>query len=222
MEENKERIEDVVPEVVTPATEKPKEEVKPEAERVNYDEELKVLEAEEATRKEAARKGFEMRKAKKLPKETERIEEPEEESEPETEDTERIDTIVDAKVNQRIAEIFVDDIIESVSKNPAEQKLIRFVYNTRIVKSGFTREAIRRDVGEAYAIANRKRLELQNRELKLATDTKAGQGLGGGGSSPSPQEDVQTSVFSKEQIAGWKAQGFGDEKIAKIKENFQV
>lgn len=160
---------------------------------VDYDAELTKLDAEEESRKENNRKGFKQRKG---------IEE----------DSEDTATTVAKMVEQKLAEAQVDDIIDQLSANPSEQKLIRAIYNTKIIKSGYSRSALKEDLELSYAIANRKKLVIENKELKTAVKNKPSSTSLGGGESGEGKESV-TSKWTTEQLAYFKSKGIDPAKV---------
>lgn len=67
----------------------------------------------------------------------------------------------------------IDDSITSVSMSPEEAKLVKFHYENTINKSGFSRQAIARDIQKAKLLANEKKILQENRELAQALASKA-------------------------------------------------
>lgn len=87
-------------------------------------------------------------------------------------DTEKL---VDSKVNERMqvfVEDAVDEAIDGLSENPDERKLIEFIYNNKLVKTGYSRKAIKADMEQAYLLANSKRFMTESTELKRTIATK--------------------------------------------------
>lgn len=83
-------------------------------------------------------------------------------------------------------EDYVDTQVELITQNVDEQKLIRFHYDNSVKKSGFSKRSIRKDLENAQAIANRKRILKENRELKtsLSQGSASNTGMGSNQSKP--------------------------------------
>lgn len=89
------------------------------------------------------------------------------------------DVFISKKVQEGIdaykreqADETITSIIDSLSSNQDEKELIRHIYDNRIVKSGYTKKDILADLEEAQAIANKKALVTENKELKEALKSK--------------------------------------------------
>jgi hypothetical protein len=68
----------------------------------------------------------------------------------------------------------IDEAIETATDNMEERELIRFIYENRIVPSGFSRRSIQRDIQDARLIANRERFVASaKREARAAEAEKA-------------------------------------------------
>lgn len=83
----------------------------------------------------------------------------------------------------RVNEI-VDEELSKISTNPDEQKLIKLLYENKIVKVGDSRSDIRKDLEAAKILANANKTEAKQKELEDAAKNKAGAagaaGSGGG------------------------------------------
>lgn len=66
----------------------------------------------------------------------------------------------------------VDNVIAGMSDNPDEQKLIKYVYEKKIVKSGTSRKDIMTDLTSAFVLANKDRFYTENEELKKSLISK--------------------------------------------------
>jgi len=84
---------------------------------------------------------------------------------------EKANQIVESKLNKftsSLLEDVVEEAVEKLSDNPDEQELIKFYYNNKLVKSGHSKKAILDDIATAKAMANRQRLDRENKELRRA------------------------------------------------------
>jgi hypothetical protein len=100
-----------------------------------------------------------------------KLKEKKEEDEDEEDNDEKINKLVDEKVNSLKVEfnsVTVDSLIDSISTNPDEKNLIKEHYENSIVKSGSSLDAIKRDLENAKLIANRSKIYNENKELKEA------------------------------------------------------
>lgn len=102
---------------------------------------------------------------------------------------ERVGKIVQDTVDRtRLDDVedYVDTQVESMTQNVDEQKLIRFHYENSVRKSGFSKRSIKKDLENAMAIANRKRILKENRELKtsLKQGSTSNTGIGSNQSKP--------------------------------------
>lgn len=66
------------------------------------------------------------------------------------------------------------EVLANVSDNIDEQELIKHHYNNSLKKTGFSKEAIANDLRTAKLLANRKKLEKENEELKTTIINKNG------------------------------------------------
>ena len=108
------------------------------------------------------------------------------------------EVIKSAMSEQRIAdaEESIDAFIGELASNEDERKLIRLIYDKKIVKSGHTKEQIKRDLIAATAIANAPKLEVKIKEIAEAAKAKpnstaAGQGGGSFGSDSSSGAQIK-------------------------------
>ncbi len=104
-----------------------------------------------------------------------------------------IDEKVDRKVNEKLAERVsdeIDSVLSELSDNPDEREFIKFHYQHTIQKTGFSRTAIRSDLQNAQVLANRKKIDSENRELRESLRSKnttgSGTGMGTNQDRPAP------------------------------------
>lgn len=131
---------------------------------------------------------------------------------------------LEEKFDERVKAIRMDDArdtfdeeLSAASENPDERDLIRLHYENSIVKSGFSRAAVREDLDKAKALANAKKILKQNHELAEAVKAKGAMGNTAQGSNkdrPTAQEDLE-SKFTAHDWAYMKKRGWSDEKIRK-------
>ncbi len=140
-----------------------------------------------------------------------------------------VDEDIDADIEEKAKEIaekqtnqfkqdflkdYLDDQIKSMTTNADEQALIRFHYDSSIVKSGYNREAIRSDLASAHLLANRKKLLNENHELKEALRAKNSiKNSGAGSNQDKPQGEEQLpelTEMEKRIIArrGWTVEEY--------------
>lgn len=145
---------------------------------------------------------------------------------------EEIARIVDEQLSERLSQVRerdtaedVDDELGAVTTNPEERELIRFLYQNRIVKTGFSRTAIREDIQTCKLLANAKKYQHENQELALALKTKSSLGNTSVGSNldkPSPSEDYN-KYFAPQDLTFMKLRGWDEGRIKKaaleIKDN---
>jgi hypothetical protein len=84
---------------------------------------------------------------------------------------EEVSKMLDKKLGSFQSEMVANHVETSLrdsSGNLDEQKLIRYHYENTLQKSGFTRDAIERDMTMAKLLANQSRYKQENEELKAA------------------------------------------------------
>lgn len=91
------------------------------------------------------------------------------------------------KFKQELTQDVLEEELSNLSKNPYEQALIQLHYENSIKQSGYSRKAIQADLKAARAIANQKRLEKENSELKQTLIAKNTAGKAAGGSNQDQQ-----------------------------------
>lgn len=114
-------------------------------------------------------------------------------------DEDKFNRLVDEKINSLRGDInlaTVDTILSNLSTNPDEQALIKEHYNSSIVKTGSSIDAIKSDLQNAKLLANRSKILNENNELKEALISKNTISSGMSGSNmdkPSLDADVKLS-----------------------------
>lgn len=73
----------------------------------------------------------------------------------------------------------LEDVLNSMSSNPDEREHIRLTYESKIVKSGFSKEAIRNDLTNAQILANRPKYEKTMSEMQEAARSSSGKNTTG-------------------------------------------
>ena len=146
---------------------------------IDFAEELEKAKAETANWKQAALDAKD--KLKKQKKNTDGGAEDDADDLSQDDDSEKAAAIIRQAVREEVAPLAsellgnnISDILSSLSANPKEQELIKFHYENSIVKSGMSKEAIMRDLRNAQAIANQKRLQKERDEaLNTAKNKQA-------------------------------------------------
>ena len=114
----------------------------------------------------------------------------------------RIATIV-RKELEPLATAFVgnkiDAALSSLTKDPEKQKLVKFFYENRIVRTGTSDDSIRADLEAALNMADGARLRKENSELRRAGENKDTIPLSGGGADRGA--DVAKHKYSQAQVA---------------------
>lgn len=130
---------------------------------------------------------------------------------------EEVKPLTQEKVNETIdkrlekdrldaVEDYVESQIELITQNVDEQKLILHHYENSVKKSGYSKRSIRRDLENAYVIANRKKILQQNRELKTTLKQKGSISNTGIGSNQ-VKPTVTESGLSEKDISFLKSRG---------------
>lgn len=180
-----------------------------EPEVIDYDKEL-----EEFEKAEHNRDGFSKRVSKKVTKNDDEDEDDDDKDEDKT--TKKVSQQISV-LREELAQDYIDAQLEKLTSNPSEQRLIKLVYDSKIVKSGFGRAAILQDLEMAKAIANRRTILKTNKELAVALKSKK-QPSGSGQGSGSGEKEVKVDVLSPAQITSLKARGWDDKKIERYKQ----
>lgn len=76
------------------------------------------------------------------------------------------------RAKEELAAENVFDAISNASENPDERTLIKWYYDNKIVKTGFTKQEIIQDVQSAKILANRLKFEKRMDEVKEALNAK--------------------------------------------------
>lgn len=87
-----------------------------------------------------------------------------------------------------------EEILASMASTPEDQEAIRTAYNDSIVKSGFNKDSIKKDLEKAFILANQPKFETTIKELKQAHISKQTQSAGGGSSQQIETKDENLSA----------------------------
>ena len=131
----------------------------------------------------------------------------EQEIEPVTQDD--INKTVDERLEKDrldAVEDYVESQIELITQNVDEQKLILHHYENSVKKSGYSKRSIRKDLENAYVIANRRKILQQNRELRTSLKQKSSISNTGIGSNQ-VKPNVIEGGLSEQDIAFLKQRG---------------
>ena len=120
------------------------------------------------------------------------------------------------QLQSTLVEDQVETILNELSANDSERKLIRFHFQNSVGLNGTVRERLE----NAKLIANKKTILKTQKEMATALHNRQGISSNGQGQSTDGPE-VQDSFFSKSQLAELKARGFDDAKINRLKENMR-
>lgn len=91
----------------------------------------------------------------------------------------------------------IDATISTLSSNADEQALIKFHYENSVQKTGFTKNAIKDDISNAYLIANKPRIEKNFQELKTASLSK--KTVSGGSTTGQPDMTPDNKLSDAEE-----------------------
>ncbi len=137
-------------------------------EGVDYKSELERLQGELAQKNERIAK-----QDKKILKLKQRFKSEDNEEEEVEEETD-IDSVVAKKVQEQMSnfvEDTIDDEINKVSTNEDEKKLIRYYFDNRIVKQGWSKKEIIDYIADAKVLANRNKVLSQLKLLQKKTNS---------------------------------------------------
>jgi len=132
--------------------------------KAELDRERALREREQSLREKAEKKIVKLKKIQKRD---------EDEFEEESDTSDNLVEKVAERIRQENNQEFIDEMLEEISSNVDERELIHFIYDNKIVKSGFTRKAIIEDLTTAKLLANRKKIERENKELSHALKIKS-------------------------------------------------
>lgn len=196
-EENVENVEEIQEES-TEVDEQ--EEESTEEPEVDYDGELEIRQ----NKRDHNKKGYEMRKGSDKPSDDE-----------EKESNEEMMRRVIREERLTDQKSYSHDVLSTeLGKitNESERKLVEDYYNNTIRQSGTSSEAIISDIALAQILANRPRVNRENKELKVALKNREGMSKGDGGSNQDKAKS-QTSKWSKEQLADFAKRGVTAEQV---------
>lgn len=189
----------------------PEEIVEPVEEEVDYKAEAETL------RKKLDQAEFTLRK-RNVERKQERILDPIPES-PE------VDAMIEEKVREGLTNIrhseaneLIEEMIVTSAENDDEADLIRLHYENSIVKTGFTKSAIREDVQKAKLLANAARYLREKKEIAQTLKAKSSLGRGTAAGTnqdrPTPTEDL-SKKFTAKDWAYMQKRNFTPEMIRK-------
>lgn len=126
-------------------------------------------------------------------------------------------------LQQDIVLDLIENELEAATTNADERKLIQFHYENSIVKTGYNRASIRRDMDKAKLLANAVRYRKESKEAgetAKAKKTMGNSGMGTNLDKPMPPEDLKKMFTEFEwqfmQRRGWKEDQIKKAAQAKI------
>lgn len=144
-------------------------------------------------------------------------------------DENEVEEMVERMVSERLSNAQKDQArdtfseeLESISDNIDERELIKLLYETRIVNTGFSRTAIREDLKEARLLANASRYEKERKELfesAKAKQTMGNTSVGSNQASPTPKDDLRSHFTDDEWELMHKSPNWNEELIKKAAAN---
>lgn len=121
-------------------------------------------------------------------------------------------------IRQSEANELIEEMIVTSAENDDEAELIRLHYENSIVKTGFTKSAIREDVQKAKLLANAARYLREKKEIAQSLKAKSSIGRGTATGSnqdrPTPSEDL-SKHFNAKDWSYMQKRGFTPEMIRK-------
>lgn len=103
---------------------------------------------------------------------------------------EQIVKSVTEQIRQDQSSDVVNEELSKLTKDPDELAHIKLIYESKIVKTGFTREQIAKDLADSFAIANAPRIQKNSEEIARAAITKTQTETKGGSSGASITSDT--------------------------------
>lgn len=135
---------------------------------------------------------------------------------------------IDLKIKSSIKEVLsedrtlrVNEIVEEelskLSSNTDEQKLIKLIYDNKIVKIGDSRADIKKDLEAAKVLANVNKTEARTKELEEAAKNKAGasNAAGQGGGNFDSDFSANSTKLNSEEEALLRRYGVDPSKVNK-------
>lgn len=158
---------------------------------VDYKSELERLQGEIAQKNERiAKQDKKIIKLKQRSKDDEQDEEEEEDE----------DTRIQKKVEEQMTSFVEDTIeeeIEKVASNEDEKKLIRWYFDNRIVKDGWSKKAIVDYVSDAKALANKGKLATKSKMLDKSAKSKETAGKPNFSGTPPKKSTMKVTEYDK-------------------------
>ena len=195
MEEEKKEIEKKDEEAKADESEKEplkdgqnEEESSEEEPLLDYKAELERIRAE----KERNRQGYEMRKKKE--EEDGNKETPEKKV-----DVAELVRVETDKARADLVKDTLDDELIALTDNPDKRELIREIYESRLVKSGFSRAAIKSDLRSALVIVDAPKYEKRVKEIKKAADSERAKNSTGSTTGQKTNEEPPVKLSPLEQ-----------------------
>jgi hypothetical protein len=167
---------------------KKEEEIKVESDKVDYKAEL------EKAKDKISKAEFTIEKLKKESKSNNTKDDDADEQEIEDKAT-RIAEATSQKVRQEMVQDVIAEEISNRAESPEHAELLKLYYDKRIVKSGFSREAIKEDLDIAAMLVNKPKLEATMKELKQKAISNGTKNTGGQVSAKAdrPEDTIQLS-----------------------------
>ncbi len=136
------------------------------------------------------------------------------------------DDDIDEKVKSKIEEVLsedrslrvndtIEEELEKLSDNPDEKKLIKLIYENKIVKIGISRADIKKDLEAAKILANANKTKALEKEAEVADKNKpSGSPAGGqGGGSFASDKPGSAGNWSNEDQALLRRYGLDPNKV---------
>lgn len=155
---------------------------------VDYKKLAEDLEKElEQARFKLKEKNIEEKKKKEVQKDFE-----EEDKDEQSVDANQIEENILKKLS---GDVFAQEL-STLTQDADEQKLIELYYENKIVKSGYDRLSIKKDLEMARFLANKPRIEKMQNEIKKKSISDAGKTSGGGSGSQAIESDADGSSLA--------------------------
>jgi hypothetical protein len=175
----------------------------PEAKAEETSEEIDYKAELERSKRQLKKAEHRIVELKKGEKETPKDEDPWADEEPAVDPKKLVEEEV-SKFKAEFISDAVDEAIDSLTKNPDERKLIEFIYENRLVKTGYSRKAVQADIEAAHLLANSKRFMTENAELKRTIATKKTiTNSGSGSNQDKPESEPGWTDADKALFAGF-------------------
>lgn len=144
-------------------------------------------------------------------------------------DENAVEEMVERMVSERLTSAQKDqardtfsDELANITDNDDERELIKLLYETRIVNTGFSRTAIKEDLAEARLLANASKYEKERKELLESAKAKQTMGntsVGANQAKPTPPDDLRSHFTEQEWAHMQRSPHWNEELIKKAAEN---